>query len=31
MPGTYLFMLALIVGEIGGVLVLLAGVAVRLT
>lgn len=31
MPGTYLFMLALIVGEIGGVLVLLAGVVVRLT
>ncbi|MCZ4536721.1 hypothetical protein O4159_14895 [Gordonia terrae] len=30
-PGTYLFMLALIVGEIGGVLVLLAGVVVRLT
>ena len=30
-PGTYLFMLALIVGEIGGVLLLLAGVVVRLT
>ncbi|MBD0862087.1 hypothetical protein IA539_12800 [Gordonia sp. zg691] len=29
-PGTYLFMVALIVGEIGGVLVLLAGVVARL-
>ncbi|WP_238422670.1 hypothetical protein [Gordonia sp. 'Campus'] len=29
-PGTYLFMLALIVGEIGGVVVLVAGVLVRL-
>ncbi|WP_439032225.1 hypothetical protein [Gordonia terrae] len=29
-PGTYLFMLALIVGEIGGVVVLVAGGVVRL-
>ncbi|MEO9328423.1 hypothetical protein [Gordonia aurantiaca] len=29
-PGTYAFMIALIIGEIGGVLVLLAGVVARL-